>query len=114
MVIGGEHFFRFNHPIELEHSGHSRHAPGAQKKDFRFAKEEFLTAQTARLRAEMEEKRLEEQEEMMRELQAIKLAAEEELEGQKMSYEDRLRQLEGTLVSGVHDPAVSLSCFLSR
>ena len=68
VVIGGEHFFRFNHPIELEHSGHSRHAPGAQKKDFRFAKEEFLTAQTARLRAEMEEKRLEEQEEMMRDL----------------------------------------------
>lgn len=38
---------------------------------------------------------------MMRELEAVKVAAEETMNLQRTSYENKLRDLEGTLVSGL-------------
>lgn len=43
MVLGGEHFFRFNHPLEVE-QGATSHGQGS----FEFARNELIKAQTAR------------------------------------------------------------------
>ena len=51
----------------------------------------------------LEAERLQERQEMMEELQAMKMAAEQEMTMQKQTYEDRLRTLEGTLVSVLGD-----------
>ena len=46
MVIGGEHFFRFNHPLEVEHG--AKVSSMTEKGGFQFAKEEYVKMQTAR------------------------------------------------------------------
>ena len=51
----------------------------------------------------LEAERLQERQEMMEELQAMKMAAEQEMTMQKQTYEDRLRSLEGTLVGVLGD-----------
>lgn len=52
-----------------------------------------------RLEAELEEKRLREREEMMAELQAMKDAAQVEMDRQKTDYELRITQLARDMVS---------------
>ena len=52
-----------------------------------------------RLEAELEEKRLREREEMMAELQAMKEAAQREMDRQRTDYEDRITQLASDMVS---------------
>ena len=46
VVIGGEHFFRFNHPLEVEQGAKVSSVTG--KGGFQFAKEEYVKMQTAR------------------------------------------------------------------
>ena len=46
MVIGGEHFFRFNHPLQVEQGAKVSSVAG--KRGFQFAKEEYVKTQTAR------------------------------------------------------------------
>jgi len=51
-VIGGDHYFRFNHPGELADKGLSSHRGSLQddnRRSFEFAHNEFIQAQTARL-----------------------------------------------------------------
>jgi len=43
VVVGGEHFFRFNHPLEVERGASSQGQGG-----FEFARNELIRAQTAR------------------------------------------------------------------
>jgi len=51
-VIGGEHYFRFNHPGELAEKGvtFQRSDPNdnSSQKSFEYAYNEFVQAQTAR------------------------------------------------------------------
>lgn len=47
---------------------------------------------------ELEEKRLREREEMMRELQAMKEAAQQEMDQQREDYKRKLTELEGQMV----------------
>ena len=51
-MIGGEHYFRFNHPGELADRGSSSQRSSSQdnsQRSFEFAHNEFVQAQTARL-----------------------------------------------------------------
>ncbi|KAJ8277956.1 hypothetical protein GJAV_G00082120 [Gymnothorax javanicus] len=99
VILGGDHYFRFNHPVEV-HSGKRVSCwtqSGDGQKDFEFAKNELLTAQRAQLEAEIEEARVKAKEEMMQGIQVAKEMAQKELSEQKAQYEDRIKALEREL-----------------
>ncbi|XP_023660428.2 kinesin-like protein KIF14 isoform X1 [Paramormyrops kingsleyae] len=99
VILGGDHYFRFNHPVEV-HSGKRVSCwteAGDGHKDFEFAKNELLASQRAQLEAEIEEARLKAQEEMMHGIQAAKDVAQKELSDQKMLYESKISALEREL-----------------
>uniref|UniRef100_A0A667X2U9 Kinesin-like protein KIF14 n=1 Tax=Myripristis murdjan TaxID=586833 RepID=A0A667X2U9_9TELE len=95
LILGGDHYFRFNHPTEVQ-SGKRVSCwtgSGDGQKDFEFAKNELLSAQ----RAEIEEAHVKAKEEMMQGIQMAKEVAQKELSEQKALYEDRIRTLEREL-----------------
>uniref|UniRef100_A0A8B9FP04 Kinesin family member 14 n=1 Tax=Amazona collaria TaxID=241587 RepID=A0A8B9FP04_9PSIT len=97
VILGGDHYFRFNHPVEVQkvktsscgttflHDG---------PKDFEFAKNELLIAQRAQLESEIEEARLKAKEEMMQSVQIAKEMVQKELTSQKEAYESKIKSLE--------------------
>ncbi|XP_021261102.1 kinesin-like protein KIF14 isoform X2 [Numida meleagris] len=97
VILGGDHYFRFNHPVEVQkvkglscgttplHDG---------PKDFEFAKNELLVAQRAQLESEIEEARLKAKEEMMQSVQIAKEMVQHELTSQKEAYESKIKSLE--------------------
>ncbi|NXY19817.1 KIF14 protein, partial [Atrichornis clamosus] len=97
VILGGDHYFRFNHPAEVQkvktpscgtmslHDG---------PKDFEFAKNELLIAQRTQLESEIEEARLKAKEEMMQSVQIAKEMVQQELTSQKEAYESKIRSLE--------------------
>uniref|UniRef100_A0A8C9WQP8 Kinesin-like protein KIF14 n=1 Tax=Sander lucioperca TaxID=283035 RepID=A0A8C9WQP8_SANLU len=109
VILGGDHYFRFNHPAEVQSGKRVSCWTGAGDghKDFEFAKNELLAAQRAQLEAEIEEAHLKAKEEMMQGIQMAKEVAQKELSDQKALYEDRIRALERELVH-----KTSNSCFL--
>ena len=46
VILGGDHYFRFNHPIEASKPG--RKSIGKGLKDFEFARKELLDVQNAK------------------------------------------------------------------
>ncbi|XP_051233248.1 kinesin-like protein KIF14 [Dicentrarchus labrax] len=99
VILGGDHYFRFNHPAEVQ-SGKRVScwtSAGDGHKDFEFAKNELLAAQRAQLEAEIEEAHLKAKQEMMQGIQMAKEVAQKELSDQKALYEDRIRGLEKEL-----------------
>ncbi|XP_018425011.1 PREDICTED: kinesin-like protein KIF14 [Nanorana parkeri] len=100
VILGGDHYFRFNHPVEVQQlKGPSRVStlcPDGPK-DFEFAKNERLTAQRVTLEEEIEEARLRAKEEMMQGIQIAKEMAQQELSCQKSAYEEQIRALEAEL-----------------
>ncbi|XP_064650144.1 kinesin-like protein KIF14 [Lineus longissimus] len=113
VILGGDHYFRFNNPKELkEREGRPNTAMANHVKDFEFARQELIRVQNARLEQELEETRKKAQEEMRHELESVKSSAKKELKEklektrqqaaqeliqQKTSYEGRLAQLEREL-----------------
>ncbi|XP_027145659.1 kinesin-like protein KIF14 isoform X1 [Larimichthys crocea] len=99
VILGGDHYFRFNHPAEVQSGKRVSCWTGAGDghKDFEFAKNELLAAQRAQLEAEIEEAHLKAKEEMMLGIQMAKEVAQKELCDQKVLYEDRIRALEREL-----------------
>ncbi|KAL6108096.1 kif14 [Pungitius sinensis] len=99
VILGGDHYFRFNHPAEVQSGKRVSCWTGAGDghKDFEFAKNELLAAQRAQLEAEIEEAHLKAKEEMMQGIQVAKEVAQKELSDQKLLYEDRIRALEREL-----------------
>ncbi|EDO29392.1 predicted protein, partial [Nematostella vectensis] len=110
IVIGGDHFFRLNHPIEVkkrrEKIRHGEVPEGlppesAGAKDFEFARNELAQVQNARMQAELEEAReearIQAQEEIMKQIQLEKEAAQERLLKQKEQYEQKTLQLQSAL-----------------
>ncbi|NWW22922.1 KIF14 protein, partial [Falcunculus frontatus] len=97
VILGGDHYFRFNHPAEVQkfktpscgttclHDG---------PKDFEFAKNELLIAQRTQLESEIEEARLKAKEEMMQSVQIAKEMVQQELTSQKEVYESKIKSLE--------------------
>ncbi|KAM3876365.1 kinesin-like protein KIF14 [Diretmus argenteus] len=99
VILGGDHYFRFNHPAEVQ-SGKRVScwtSSGDGQKDFEFAKNELLSAQRAKLEVEIEEAHVKAKEEMMQGIQMAKEMAQKELSDQKSLYEDRIQALEREL-----------------
>uniref|UniRef100_A0A3Q3GF49 Kinesin-like protein KIF14 n=1 Tax=Labrus bergylta TaxID=56723 RepID=A0A3Q3GF49_9LABR len=99
VILGGDHYFRFNHPTEVQSGKRVSCWTGAGDghKDFEFAKNELLAAQRVQLEAEIEEANLKAKEEMMQGIQMAKEVAQKELHDQKALYEGRIRTLEREL-----------------
>uniref|UniRef100_A0A6Q2XVY1 Kinesin-like protein KIF14 n=1 Tax=Esox lucius TaxID=8010 RepID=A0A6Q2XVY1_ESOLU len=99
VILGGDHYFRFNHPTEVQSGKRASCWTGAGdgQKDFEFAKNELLSAQRAQLEEEIEDARLKAKEEMMHGIQVAKEMAQKELSDQKSQYENRIRALEREL-----------------
>ncbi|KAK7889810.1 hypothetical protein WMY93_025370 [Mugilogobius chulae] len=99
VILGGEHYFRFNHPAEVQSGKRVSCWTGAGDghKDFEFAKNELLAAQRAQLDAEIEEANLKVKKEMMQVVQIAKDVAQKELLDQKELYEVRIQRLEREL-----------------
>ncbi|KAF0042007.1 hypothetical protein F2P81_005539 [Scophthalmus maximus] len=99
VILGGDHYFRFNHPAEVQSGKRVSCWTGAGDghKDFEFAKNELLVAQRVQLEAEIEEAHLKAKEEMMQGIQMAKEVAQKELSDQKALYEDRIHALETEL-----------------
>ncbi|TRZ02867.1 hypothetical protein DNTS_026732 [Danionella cerebrum] len=98
VILGGDHYFRFNHPAEVQSGKRASCWSIADgQKDFEFAKNELLSAQRAQLEAEIEDARLKAKEEMMQGIQVAKEMAQKELSEQKILYENRILALEREL-----------------
>ncbi|XP_032073289.1 kinesin-like protein KIF14 [Thamnophis elegans] len=105
IILGGDHYFRFNHPAEVQKiKGLSRGTsfPEEGPKDFEFAKNEWLAAQRAQLESEIEEARLKAKREMMHGIQLAKEMAQEELSAQQQNYETKIKSLEAQLEEESH------------
>ncbi|XP_010178863.1 PREDICTED: kinesin-like protein KIF14, partial [Mesitornis unicolor] len=97
VILGGDHYFRFNHPVEVQKL--ERPSCGITilhdgPKDFEFAKNELLIAQRTQLESEIEEARLKAKEEMMQSVQIAKEMVQQELTSQKEAYESKIKSLE--------------------
>ncbi|KFM10148.1 Kinesin-like KIF14, partial [Aptenodytes forsteri] len=97
VILGGDHYFRFNHPVEVQKV--KRPSCGTMvlhdgPKDFEFAKNELLIAQRTQLESEIEEARLKAKEEMMQSVQIAKEMVQQELTSQKEAYESKIKSLE--------------------
>ncbi|XP_004699844.1 kinesin-like protein KIF14 [Echinops telfairi] len=100
VILGGDHYFRFNHPMEVQKGKRpsSRDTLISESpKDFEFAKNELLIAQRSQLEAEIEAARLKAKEEMMQGIQIAKEMAQQELSSQKAAYESKIKALEAEL-----------------
>ncbi|XP_053737269.1 kinesin-like protein KIF14 [Synchiropus splendidus] len=99
VILGGDHYFRFNHPAEVQSGKRVSCWTGAGdgQKDFEFAKNELLSAQRAQLEAEIEEAQVKAKEEMMQGIQMAKEVAQKELSDQRALYEERIQALESEL-----------------
>ncbi|XP_026527495.1 kinesin-like protein KIF14 [Notechis scutatus] len=105
IILGGDHYFRFNHPAEVQKIKilSSRTSfPEEGPKDFEFAKNELLAAQRAQLESEIQEARLKAKEEMMQGIQLAKEMAQEELSAQQQNYETKIKSLEARLEEESH------------
>ncbi|XP_055498421.1 kinesin-like protein KIF14 isoform X3 [Leucoraja erinacea] len=102
VILGGDHYFKFNHPLEVQSGQRASSANALHRdapKDFEFARNELMQAQQARLEVEIEEARLQAKQEMMQGIQLAKQMAQEELCSQKSLYENKIRGLEEELVN---------------
>ncbi|XP_042317201.1 kinesin-like protein KIF14 isoform X2 [Sceloporus undulatus] len=97
IILGGDHYFRFNNPVEVHTMKRGVAVPEDGPKDFEFAKNELLAAQRAQLESEIEEARLKAKEEMMQGIQIAKEMAQEELSCQQKNYESQIKSLETQL-----------------
>ncbi|RUS69089.1 hypothetical protein EGW08_023149 [Elysia chlorotica] len=91
VILGGDHYFRFNHPMEVQKNKGSE---SREVKDFDFARQELLGVQEARLQAE---------------LQAVMEKTRQQLDHQKDGYESKLKGLKKVLtkVEETHKEAQS-------
>ncbi|XP_014741075.1 PREDICTED: kinesin-like protein KIF14 isoform X1 [Sturnus vulgaris] len=97
VILGGDHYFRFNHPAEVQKVKTSSCGTSCLHdgpKDFEFAKNELLIAQRTQLQSEIEEARLKAKEEMMQSVQIAKEMVQQELTAQKEAYESKIKSLE--------------------
>ncbi|KAM6080531.1 kinesin-like protein KIF14 [Theristicus caerulescens] len=97
VILGGDHYFRFNHPVEVQKVKRSSCGTTCLhdgQKDFEFAKNELLIAQRTQLESEIEEARLKAKEEMMQSVQIAKEMVQQELTSQKEAYESKIKSLE--------------------
>nr|XP_019606358.1 PREDICTED: kinesin-like protein KIF14 [Rhinolophus sinicus] len=100
VILGGDHYFRFHHPVEVQKGKRPSAAEALTSegpKDFEFAKNELLTAQRSQLEAEIKEAQLRAKQEMLHGIQIAREMAQQELSSQKAAYESRIEALEAEL-----------------
>ncbi|KAB0377462.1 hypothetical protein FD755_011906 [Muntiacus reevesi] len=100
VILGGDHYFRFNHPMEVQKGERppSRENPMSKgPEDFESAKNDLLMAQRLQLEAEIQEAQVRAKEEMMQGIQIVREMAQQELSSQKAAYESKIRVLEAEL-----------------
>ncbi|XP_040119169.1 kinesin-like protein KIF14 [Oryx dammah] len=100
VILGGDHYFRFNHPMEVQKGQQppSRENPVSKgPEDFESAKNDLLMAQRLQLEAEIKEAQVRAKEEMMQGIQIVKEMAQQELSSQKAAYESKIKVLEAEL-----------------
>ncbi|XP_065792405.1 kinesin-like protein KIF14 [Muntiacus reevesi] len=100
VILGGDHYFRFNHPMEVQKGEQppSRENPMSKgPEDFESAKNDLLMAQRLQLEAEIQEAQVRAKEEMMQGIQIVREMAQQELSSQKAAYESKIRVLEAEL-----------------
>ncbi|XDB58875.1 hypothetical protein ABFV05_012491 [Capra hircus] len=100
VILGGDHYFRFNHPMEVQKGEQppSRENPVSKgPEDFESAKNDLLMAQRLQLEAEIKEAEVRAKEEMMQGIQIVKEMAQQELSSQKAAYESKIKVLEAEL-----------------
>ncbi|KAL0609096.1 Kinesin-like protein KIF14 [Plecturocebus cupreus] len=100
VILGGDHYFRFNHPGEVQKGKRPSRRDtliSEGPKDFEFAKNELLMAQRSQLEAEIKEAQVKAKEEMMQGIQIAKEMAQQELSSQKAAYESKIKALEAEL-----------------
>ncbi|KAM9706560.1 kinesin-like protein KIF14 isoform 1-T2 [Dama dama] len=100
VILGGDHYFRFNHPVEVQKGERppSRENPMSKgPEDFESAKNDLLMAQRLQLEAEIQEAQVRAKEEMMQGIQIVREMAQQELSSQKAAYESKIRVLEAEL-----------------
>ncbi|XP_029082984.1 kinesin-like protein KIF14 [Monodon monoceros] len=100
VILGGDHYFRFNHPVEVQKGERppSRDTLVSEgPRDFESAKNDLLLAQRLQLEAEIKEAQLKAKEEMMQGIQIVKEMAQQELSSQKAVYESKIKVLEAEL-----------------
>ncbi|NXA84151.1 KIF14 protein, partial [Thryothorus ludovicianus] len=105
VVLGGDHYFRFNHPAEVQKAKTPSRGTLClhdSPKDFEFAKNELLVAQRTQLESEIEEARLKAKEEMMQSVQIAKEMVQQELTSQKEAYESKIKSLEAEVREESH------------
>uniref|UniRef100_A0A8C6CVH8 Kinesin-like protein KIF14 n=1 Tax=Moschus moschiferus TaxID=68415 RepID=A0A8C6CVH8_MOSMO len=100
VILGGDHYFRFNHPMEVQ----KREQPPSREnhvskgpEDFESARNDLLAAQRLQLEAEIQEAQVRAKEEMMQGIQIVKEMAQQELSSQKAAYESKIKVLEAEL-----------------
>ncbi|XP_052815174.1 kinesin-like protein KIF14 [Mya arenaria] len=98
VILGGDHYFRFNHPIEVQQMKKIRNGVHTHEiKDFEYANAELMRVQEARL----QEARHAAQEEMLEEVEQAKREAElrlADLEKElREETEGKVREAEGTI-----------------
>ncbi|XP_074655723.1 kinesin-like protein KIF14, partial [Tubulanus polymorphus] len=89
VILGGDHYFRFNHPIESQNKHTTSTTSHHQPRDFDYAKRELIKAQNARMQLEIEKMKAE----MEKKLLESQQEAEEELTVQRHTYEEKVAQL---------------------
>ncbi|KAI4536604.1 hypothetical protein MG293_012807 [Ovis ammon polii] len=100
VILGGDHYFRFNHPVEVQKREQppSRENPVSEgPEDFESARNDLLMAQRLQLEAEIKEAEVRAKEEMMQGIQIVKEMAQQELSSQKAAYESKIKVLEAEL-----------------
>nr|XP_036860608.1 kinesin-like protein KIF14 [Manis javanica] len=100
LILGGDHYFRFNHPVEVQKGKRPSGGDtliGEGPKDFEFAKNELLMAQRSQLEAEIKEARLRAREEAMQGIQVAEELARHQLSSQRAAFEGRIQALEAEL-----------------
>lgn len=100
VILGGDHYFRFNHPVEVQKREQppSRENPVSKgPEDFESARNDLLMAQRLQLEAEIKEAEVRAKEEMMQGIQIVKEMAQQELSSQKAAYESKIKVLEAEL-----------------
>ncbi|MGH0116070.1 UNVERIFIED_CONTAM: hypothetical protein FKN15_023103 [Acipenser sinensis] len=119
-ILGRDHYFRFNHPVEVQNGRRASEGPVACKEmlqDFEFAKNELVESQKQRIEAEIEEARLQAQQEMMQELPTARDLAQRELSAQRCLYEEQIRELQKEMVGvtqNIRVKAATLMCKLNN
>ncbi|XP_053380298.1 kinesin-like protein KIF14 [Mercenaria mercenaria] len=89
VILGGDHYFRFNHPMEVQQNKKNKSSSQTQEiKDFEFAQAELMRVQEARL----QEARQMAQEEMLEEVEKAKKDAVKDAESKLADLEKLLRE----------------------